>query len=179
MNLHRLFQTTCLSAHYDLHNDWLYLDWHGELTLPAVQQACVALANCYLQRPYSHILNSNELVTGVSWNVAVWLATDFLPHMSLAGIKHVAWIYSPSLRGQNLVHTVLSWLPGPLITTFSDVADAYAWLEHTHAGQQRSYLLPERAPATQAKLAQEVQAFYQRLAAQQRVAGRQRKRQTA
>ncbi len=168
MNLHPLFQTTCLSAQYDLRNDWLYLDWQGELTLPAVQQACLALASCYLQRPYSHILNSNEQVTGVSWNVAVWLATDFLPHMSLAGIEHVAWIYSPSLRGQNLVHTVLSWLPGSLITTFSDVAAAYAWLEHTRAGQPRSYLLPKRLPASQAKLAQEVQTLHQRVAAPRR-----------
>jgi hypothetical protein len=144
-----------------------------------VQQACVALADCYLQRPYSHILNSNEQVTGVNWNVAMWLATDFLPHMSLAGIEHVAWVYSPSLRGHNMVHTVLSWLPGSLITTFSDVADAYAWLKHTRAGQPRSYLLPERTPAAQAKLAQEVQALTQRLAAQQRVGGRQHKRQAA
>jgi hypothetical protein len=179
MNLHPLFQTSCLSAHYDLRNDWLYLDWQGELTLPAVQQACMALANCYLQRPYSHILNSNEQVTGVNWNVALWLATEFLPHMSLAGIQHVAWIYSPSLRGQHLVHTVLSWLPGSLITTFDDVADAYAWLKHTRVGQPRSYLLPERTPAIQAKLTQEVQALYERVAAQQRVGGRQRRRQAA
>jgi hypothetical protein len=168
MTLYPLFQTSCLSAYYDLRNDWLYLDWQGELALPNVQQACLALANCYLPRPYTHILNSNEQVTGVNWNVALWLATDFLPLMPPAGIKHVAWIYSPSLRGQNLVHTVLSLLPGSRITTFSDVADAYAWLEHTRAGQQSSYLLPERTPAAQAQLAQEVQALHQRVAAPRR-----------
>jgi hypothetical protein len=173
MKLHPIFQTPCLSAHYDLSNDWLYLDWQGELTLPAVQQACLALASCYLQRPYSHILNSNEQVTGVSWNVALWLVTDFLKFMPLAGIEHVAWIYSSSLRGHSLVHTVLSLLPGSLITTFDDVADAYAWLEHTRVGQPAAPLLPKRAPAIQAKLAQEVQALHQRLAAPQRVARRQ------
>lgn len=168
MNLHLLRQTTCLTAYYDLRNDWLYLDWQGELTLPAVQQACLALADCYLQRPYSHILNSNEQVTGVSWSVAAWLATDFLPHMTLAGIEHVAWIYSPVLPGHNMVHTVLNWLPGSLITTFHDMADAVAWLQHTRAGQQCDYLLPKRPPATQASLAREVQALHGRLAAQRR-----------
>jgi hypothetical protein len=167
MKLHPLFQTTCLNAYYDLSNDWLYLDWWGEVTLSDVQQACLALANCYLQRPYSHILNSNEQVTGVSWSVGIWLATDFLKLMPLAGIEHIAWIYSPSIRGHSLVHTVLSLLPGSLITTFDDVADAYAWLEHTRAGQ-RGYMLPKRAPAAQAKLAQEVQALHQRVTAPRR-----------
>lgn len=168
MNLHLLRQTACLTAHYDLTNDWLYLDWQGELTLPSVQQACLALADCYLRRPYSHILNSNEQVTGVHWSVAAWLATDFLPHMGLAGIEHVAWIYSPVLPGQNLVHTVLNWLPGSLITTFLDIADATAWLQHTRAGQPRNFLLPQRQPEVQAKLVQEVEALYERVAAKQR-----------
>ena len=167
MHLHLLRQTTCLSAYYDLRNDWLYLDWEGELTLPVVQQACLELAACYLQRPYSRILNSNEQVTGVSWSVAAWLATEFLPHMTLAGIKHVAWIYSPSLRGHNMVHTVLSWLPGSLITTFDNVADAVTWLQQTCTEQQRSYLLPKRSPDIQAKLSLEVRALNQRVAAQQ------------
>jgi hypothetical protein len=167
MKLHPLFQTPCLSAHYDPGNDWLYLSWQGEITLPGVQQACLALADCCLQRPYSHVLNSNEEVTGVSWSVGLWLGTDFLKLMPLAGIEHVAWIYSPLLPVHSLVHTILSLLPSLPITTFGDVADACEWLEHTRAGQQ-SYLAPKRPPATQAKLEQEVQALHQRVAVQQR-----------
>lgn len=164
MKLHLLFRTTCLTAHYDLANDWLYLDWEGDLTLPVVQEACLALASCYLRRPYSHVLNSNEQVTSVSWSVAMWLATDFLPYMTLAGIEHVAWVAAPSLWGHNLVHKVLSLLPGSPLTTFDDVADAVTWLQHTRTGQDTRYLLPMRAPATQARLVQEVQALQQRLA---------------
>lgn len=164
MNLHLLRQTTCLAVYHDLHNDWLYLDWQGEITLAQVQEACLELADCYLQRPYARILNSNELVTGVSWSVAMWLVTDFLPHMSLAGIEHVAWVYSPSLRGHNMVANVLHWLPGSLIAAFNTMAEAVTWLEHTRTEQPRGYLLPQRTPATQAKLAAEVQALYARLA---------------
>jgi hypothetical protein len=166
MNLHLLWQTPCLTAYYDLHNDWLYLDWQGELSLPDVQQACLELAACYLKRPYSHILNSNEHVTGVNWRVAAWLATDFLPHMTIAGVEHVAWIYSPSLRGHNLVQTVLNWLPGSVIAAFSTTAEAVEWLQHTRTTQSRGYLLPTRLPATQAKLAQVVQELRQRVAEQ-------------
>jgi hypothetical protein len=167
MRLHLLRQTTCLTVYYDLRNDWLYLDWQGDLTLSAVQQACLALADCYLHRPYTRVLNSNEQVTGISWSVAAWLATEFLPHMPLAGIEYVAWIYSSSLQGHSLVHTVLKWLPGSRITAFHDVTDAVAWLQHTRFEQELSFLLPQRPPAIQARLAQEVQALCQRVCAQQ------------
>ncbi|MFD1872741.1 hypothetical protein [Hymenobacter bucti] len=169
MNLHLLRQTSCLAVYYDLSNDWLYLDWQGDVTLPAVQQACLELAACYLERPYSHVLNNNEQLTGISWNVATWLATDFLPYMTLAGIEHVAWVYSPSLRGYNLVHTVLSWLPNSALTTFGTVAEAVTWLRHTRTEQPRGYHVPpKRSAAVQATLAQEVEALRQRISAQQR-----------
>jgi hypothetical protein len=168
MKLHLLHQTTCLSTYYDLRNEWLYLDWQGELTLPLVQQACLELAACCMQRPYSHILNNNEQVTEVSWSVAAWLATDFLPYMSLAGIEHVAWVYSPSLPGHNMVQTVINWLPGSLIATFNTVAEAVTWLQRTRTEPTQGYQRPTRSLATQAKLEQEVQALRQRVATQQR-----------
>jgi hypothetical protein len=170
MNLHLLRQTPHLNVYHDTHNEWLYLDWQGDVTLPAVQQACLELATCYLRRPYSHVLNNNEQVTGVSWSVAGWLATDFLPHMTLAGLQHLAWVYSPSLPGLNLVHTVINWLPGSRITAFDTVAEAITWLQQTRPpGQTQGYLSPpERTPAIQAKLAQEVQALHERVATQRR-----------
>ncbi|RZJ57478.1 MAG: hypothetical protein EOO55_03300 [Hymenobacter sp.] len=168
MNLHLLCQTTCLTAYYDPSNDWLYLDWYGEGTLPAVQEACLALADCYLRWPYSHILNNNERVTGVSWSVAAWLVTDFLYLMSLAGIEYVAWVSSPALPGLNMVQTVLNWLPNSPITSFHDLADAVDWLQHTRAGQPRRVGIPERLPDAQAKLSLEVQLLIERVAAKQR-----------
>jgi hypothetical protein len=161
MQLQLLHHTTCLSIYYDQCNDWLFLNWEGELTLPLVQEACVALATCVLQRPYTRVLNSNEQVTSISWDVAAWLVTDFLPHVVLAGVEHVAWVYSTSLRGQHLVQTILSWLPGPPINAFDNIAEAVEWLQRFPPMNQGS--IPTRSPANQAKLAQEVQALLQRL----------------
>jgi hypothetical protein len=165
MQLQLLYQTTCLTAYYDQCNDWLFLDWEGELTLPLVQEACDELATCLLARPYARVLNSNEQVTGVTWNVAAWLVTDLLPYMALAGVEHVAWVYSPLVRGQHLVQTILGWLPGSLIEAFSHTAEAVAWLQRFRPTQQG--LLPMRSAATQAKLAQQVQAVRQRVQAKQ------------
>ena len=102
MQLHLLRRTTCLVIYYDFRNDWLYLDWQGHVTLPLLQEACLALADCFLPRPYPRVLNNNEQVTGVSWGIALWLVTDFLPHMTLAGVQQVAWVFSPSLQGRSL-----------------------------------------------------------------------------
>jgi len=157
MQLQLLHQTTCLTIYYDQCNDWLYLEWEGELTLLLVQEACDALGTCVLRRPYARVLNSNEQVTGITWDVAAWLATDFLPHLPLAGVERVAWVYAPSLRGQHIVYLLLRQLPGPLIDAFANVADAVAWLERfkpTGLGPA-----PARSPAQQAKLAQQVQAI--------------------
>ena len=158
MQLQLLHQTTCLTICYDQCNDWLFLDWAGDVTLPMVQEACVELAACFLHRPYARVLNNNEQVTSVELSVAVWLATNFLPHMALAGLEKVAWVRSPSLRGQGMVQNILRLLPGPIINDFDNIADAISWLQRSR--QPSSSV---RSAATQAKLEQEVQALLQRL----------------
>jgi len=165
MQLHLLSTTGCLAIHYDSSNDWLFLDWQGEVTLPDVQEACVALARCYLLRPYPRVLNSNAQLTGVNWKVASWLVTDFLLHMPVAGVEHVAWVCSPSLRGRHVVQTVVNWLPGPILNVFDDVEAAVNWLKHTRSAHPQGFILPQRPPATQAKLAQVVQALSQQVKA--------------
>jgi hypothetical protein len=165
MQLQLLHQTTCLTTYYDQSNDWLFLDWEGEITLPLVQEACNALAACVLTRPYARVLNSNEQVTSIHWNVAAWLITDFLPHLTLAGIEQIAWIYSPLLRGQHIVRMMLSQLPAPPIDVFDNLADAVEWLQNFHPSPQG--LIPTRTPATQAKLAEQVQAIRQCLGIKQ------------
>jgi hypothetical protein len=164
MTLHLLRQTTCLAIYYDSANDWLFLDWQGELTLQDTKDACVALAQCYLQRPYPRVLNSNAQLEGVSWSVATWLVTDFLLHMTTAGVEHVAWICSPSLRGRNMMQIVMNLLPGFILNTFHDIEGAVEWLQHTRSAHPQAFTLPKRSPAAQAKLAQAVQDLSKRAA---------------
>ncbi|RZK24572.1 MAG: STAS/SEC14 domain-containing protein [Hymenobacter sp.] len=169
MKLHLLRQTKCLDIYYDSGNDWLFLDWRGDLTLQDAKDACVALAHCHLQRPYPRILNSNAQLEGVSWSVAAWLVTDFLPHMSLAGVEHVAWICSPTLSGRHVVQTIVNWLPGFILNTFFDIEDAVDWLQHTRSTHPQGYTLSQRPPAEQAKLVQVVQELSQRAAPRSRL----------
>ncbi|MVN77811.1 hypothetical protein GO988_15880 [Hymenobacter sp. HMF4947] len=165
MQLHLLSKTPCLSIYYDSKNNWLFLDWEGELTLPAVQVACVELARCFLHRPYPRVLNNNTQVTGVSWSVATWLVREFLPHLPLAGVEQVAWVSSASLLGRNMVQTVVNWLPWLSATLFDDLEAAVHWLRQVQTSGTTGFLLPQRLPATQAKLAQTVQELQRKVAA--------------
>jgi hypothetical protein len=162
MKLQLLYRTTCLTVYYDQYNEWLFLDWEGDLTLLLVQEACTALATCFLHRSYSRVLNSNEQVTGIHWDVTKWLITDFMPHLALAGIEYVAWIHSTSLRGQHMVQTVLDWLASPRLNAFSNAADAVTWLQQLQPSQQYASAQP-RSPANQARLTREVKALLLRI----------------
>lgn len=165
MQLHLLGTTPCLTIYYDSQNDWLFLDWQGDLTLVLVQEACVEVGNCLLERPYRRVLNSNAQVTDVSLSVAAWLVTEFMPHSKLAGIEHLAWVGSPSLRGRSVVQTVVSWLAQASIDIFHDLDEAVGWLQHLGPPTMPEDSLPQRLPADQAKLAQIFHRLAQKVAA--------------
>ncbi|HEX8505551.1 MAG TPA: hypothetical protein VF630_09295 [Hymenobacter sp.] len=132
MNLELIIKTPAVSAYYDRANDWLYLDWSGVLSLHDVQNGCLAVAKCFLERSYTRILNDNSNVTHVAPDVANWLATAYLPHMTLAGIQHIAWVYAPDLDAQCYVEIALYTHAMPVVALFNDVASACTWLAQAH-----------------------------------------------
>jgi hypothetical protein len=161
MQLRLLCATSCLSIYHDLVHDWLFLDWTGDLTLPAVQDACVAVAQCYLQRTYSRVLNSNLQVIESRAGVATWLGAEFLPYMTLVGVRQVAWINAPSsLLGNDLVQTMRKRVPGLALNLFDSTEEAIYWLQQPYSAPLEHHLSP-RQPATQARLAQGAQAIRQ------------------
>jgi hypothetical protein len=95
MNLQHLCSTLCAEVYFDKTNEWAFVDWAGELTLEAVQHTCLGIARCFLGHYYPRVLNSNAQVTGVSWQVSAWLASEFLPALRLTGIEQMAWVVAP------------------------------------------------------------------------------------
>jgi hypothetical protein len=161
MRLHQLHRTTCLTIYYDLRNDWLYLNWEGNITLPVLQEACLQLAQCLQRRPYVRVLNNNEQVTSFSWSIGPWLIAHLLPHMALAGIKQVVWVPSATLQGKSMMQLLLSVVAGSIVTCFDDLASAVAWMKQTRPLQAPAYLMPQHTPTTQVKLAAVVQSLSQ------------------
>lgn len=128
MDLQLLATTTTLSVFHDAENDWLYLDWHGDLTLKSVQEGCTAVAQCFLRKNYVRVLNDNSSVTSLAPEVASWLATECLPRLKLSTIEYLAWTHSPNIDTQSWTHTALYQVEGPVVVMFDDVESAYAWL---------------------------------------------------
>lgn len=156
MNLRLLCSAPQADIYFDAHNDWLYIDWTGELTLPIVQTACAYVAHCFLARPYSRVLNNNTHVTSISWNVTPWLIRDFLPHLRLAGVQQLAWVCSPSLPGLSMVQTVLTWLPHLAIAVFNDLEDSAGWLQRGRAAGNEHSVQPAASQQQVALIVQDL-----------------------
>lgn len=158
MNLQHLCATSHVSIYFDSWNNWLFLDWSGDLTLPNVQQACLAVAHCFLDHTYARILNSNVQVTNLAWDITPWLARHLFPYMSLAGVERLAWVHSPALRGLDMAEEVLKQHPDGLeIALFSDVEQAVSWLQQTSPEYYSGCALLPRPAAISAKLLWAVQ----------------------
>jgi hypothetical protein len=69
INLRHLCSTSHVEVSFDTCNNWLYIEWEGDLTLEVVQQACLEIARCYAQHAYARALNSNAQVTSITPDV--------------------------------------------------------------------------------------------------------------
>ena len=164
MNLTLIRHTPAVAIYYDSHNNWLFADWQGELTLGAVAAGCLELAQCYLTHTYPRVLNSNAQVTGVDWDVSPWLARYFLPFMSLAGVEQLAWVCGPTLRGRGMAQDIAQRLPQLALDVFDDLESAVSWLTNTQLRYAAKCALPPRALARQTQLARVTQAFSKKVA---------------
>jgi hypothetical protein len=161
MQLHLLAATACLSIYYDTNYELLFLDWAGELTLPAVQEACVAVAQCYLQRAYSHVLSSNLQVTAVGQRVSTWLGMELLPYITVAGVQQLAWVSAPALVSRDQAQEVVNRVPSVGLNLFDNTEEAVAWLQQTRFSASGGAAVPPRSTATQFRLSQGMQVIKQ------------------
>jgi hypothetical protein len=160
MQLHLLAATACLSIYYDMNHEWLFLDWAGELTLPAVQEACVVVAQCYVQRAYSHVLTSNLQVTAVGQRVSTWLGMELLPYITVAGVQQLAWVSAPTLVSRDQAQEVVNRVPSIGLNLFDNTEEAIAWLQQTRFSASDGADV-SRPTTTQLRLAQGMQVIKQ------------------
>jgi hypothetical protein len=167
MKLQHLCSAQCAEVYFDQTNNWVFVDWVGELTLEAVQHTCLGIAYCFLDHYYPRVLNSNAQVTGVSWEVAQWLATEYLPALTLTGVEQMAWVVPATLRARNNVLNTVNLFSHIAINLFDDVEGAVAWLQQTAPPPlETGCAVLGRPYANDQKLRALVAAFAQRLHAQ-------------
>lgn len=71
------------------------------------------------------------------------------------------------MRGRNVVHTLINWLPGSILYSFDDLEDAVTWLQHLRPNRPPK-TTPARSAATQAQLEQELHRLREKTACSRR-----------
>lgn len=141
-----LVETPSLSISYDRSNQWLYLDWCGDLTLRLVQQSCALVAKCFSSQNCTRILNDNTNVTSITSDVGIWLAIECMPHIEAVGVEYMAWVHSSNIDAQACTDVALFDLMTPIIALFNDVASAYSWLRSVKFKAPIVAMSPDKKP---------------------------------
>jgi hypothetical protein len=129
MSLDLLISSAVLDAHFDDENGWLYLDWKGPQKLELVQAACKQVTALLRQTGARKVLNDNTHVTETSWELARWVAQDYLPEAARNGLNYVAWVNSPLLSCRSNVDMMAAFIDRrPQVAIFDELVAAYEWL---------------------------------------------------
>lgn len=130
MPLKELFAEECIAIHHDTEGGWLHVDWRGYQTVGTVQAGCERILELMVEHRTGRVLNDNTHVVGI-WNGASeWVAVDWFPRMTAAGLTCFAWVYSPSRFSQVSTDETLERMDSEAVgvKVFDDVDDARAWL---------------------------------------------------
>lgn len=165
MNLTHLCSAPHVTIYFDSWNNWLYVEWEGALTLPALQYACLEVAQCFVKHAYPRVLNNDVQLTSLPWEAAPWLARHFFPNLKLAGIKQLAWVHAPTVRGLSHATQLLQELPHLNVGLFADMEQATSWLQQSNPAYETGRILLPRPLAEETLLARTVAQFQQTLQA--------------
>lgn len=79
---------------WDSEHSRIYVDWKNIPSDRTVQKGCEEMLKLLEQRRCNCVLNDNRNVLG-PWNSsAQWVAENWFPRMTAAGLKKFAWIQS-------------------------------------------------------------------------------------
>ncbi|GAB2962165.1 hypothetical protein GCM10027048_33210 [Hymenobacter coalescens] len=133
MPLQFFVDTPGLAIGYDAANEWLYTDWRGEHDQASSQACCLLMLEALRRHPCRKILNDNSSVTRQTMQLTPW-SRWWLGEMMHAGLQYVAWVYPRNFEARQATENAIRFIQRPVVASFDDVASAYVWLRHQHAG---------------------------------------------
>ena len=124
------FKEAFITIEYDAVNQWIYANWIGYQTEASVMTGCEKMLEALQTFALSKVLNDNTHVIGIWTPAAPWVGNNWMPRMKAAGLKHFAWIYSPSRLSQVSTNESIQHTPLPdLIQTFYTIEEGKSWLQ--------------------------------------------------
>ncbi|MDB5015912.1 MAG: yycG 3 [Mucilaginibacter sp.] len=107
------------------------VDWKGFHDYDSVKAGVMKILELQEITGYTKLLNNNLNVLG-NWSDAVeWVGTIAFPLLEKAGIRHLAWIFSPATFSQLAAEKSIDLMESNIeAQTFSTVEEAREWLKN-------------------------------------------------
>ena len=124
-----LYDVPTLTISYNYTDEWLYLDWHGNLDDDSVMAGAIKLLELLKQERCTKVLNDNTHITGLWADAARWGSDVFFPQLHDAGCRYFSWVYSAERYSQLSAELAVEQTSaGIIIMTFRDLPTAGQWL---------------------------------------------------
>ncbi len=130
MPLNELFREEYIAICLDTDGGWLQADWRGYQTVGTVQSGCERILELMVEHRTGRVLNDNTNVVGIWSGASEWVATDWFPRMTAAGLTCFAWVYSPTRFSQVSTDETLARMDSEAVgvKVFYEVDEAREWL---------------------------------------------------
>lgn len=108
----------------------LHVNWKGHLTESSMRQGCVCMLDLMLQYGPNDVLNDNTHAEGIWSGASEWMAKNWFPLMTRAGLQRFAWVYSPKRFSQISTNFTLAMMDAEQhsVRLFQNRDAATAWL---------------------------------------------------
>ncbi len=119
-----------IAISYNSFAKMLEVDWTGYQNMETVKSGGMLMLEMLEKNKCAKVLNDNTHVLG-SWSEAAdWAGNEWFPMMERAGLKSLAWVYSPSVFSRLAAKRSVDIAIGDVVTQFfTDTALAGQWLD--------------------------------------------------
>lgn len=133
------FGKVYLTTHYDAVNHWVHNNWVGYQTYTGVIAGADACLFPIRENQCAYLLNDNRQVLG-PWDHAVeWIANNWAPRATQAGLTHFAHIVSTESLAADSARSMFLGIGGRLhMRMFSSIDEAQDWLRAAQAEAART-----------------------------------------
>jgi PAS domain S-box-containing protein len=123
------YRDNSIMINCNLSKSRLDVDWIGFQNIETIQHGCMVILDMLKESGFTKIVNDNTHVLGTWAEAAEWVGETWFPMAEAAGLKTLAWVYSPSAFNRLSAKKSIDIYMGNIIVQyFTDVILAEDWI---------------------------------------------------
>jgi PAS domain S-box-containing protein len=127
------YKDSSITIRYEKTSACLVVDWTGFQDLASVKAGCLKMLEMLEKNQCQKVINDNSHVLGTWSEAAEWVGREWFPLMEKAGLKHFAWVLSPSTFSQMSAQKSIDVKEGAVITQFfTAYSEAENWINNSN-----------------------------------------------